>query len=175
MTGPDEAVGDAVPLKPAPRWVAPLFAALGAITVPWTVYLAISLPEHARTTHYRLTWVGFDVLLIVVLLGTAYLAARGRRLVGLLAAAAATMLVVDAWFDVTTSPHTEVPMAVATAVLVELPLAVVCCWIALHVDQVVDRRLRRLARRAALAQAGKPARGRRGTAPVAEQLRSGRH
>lgn len=149
MTAVEDSASEALPMEPAPRWVAPLFAVLGAATVPWTAYLAISLPQQARTHNYRLAWVGFDVMLIVVLLATAYAAWRGLRLVGLLAASTATILIVDAWFDVTTSRRADRPWAVLSAVLVELPLAVVCGWIALHADQVVGRRLRLLARRAA--------------------------
>ena len=134
----------------APRWVAPVFAVLGAATVPWTVYLAMTLPKQADTHHYRLTWVGFDTMLIVALLATAYLAWRANRLVGLLATITATMLVLDAWFDVNTSNHADRPEAILSAVLIELPLAVICGWIALHVDQVIERRLRQLARRAGL-------------------------
>jgi len=140
-------------LAPAPRWVAPIFALLGAATVPWTAYLAMTLPGQARTHHYRLAWVGFDVLLILVLLATATAAWRGRQVVGLLAACAATMLVVDAWFDVMTSRGSDVPQAIVTAVLIELPLAAVCGWIALHVDQVVAQRLRLLSWRAVWLQA----------------------
>jgi hypothetical protein len=143
-----ESASGASRIRPAPRWVAPVFAVLGAATIPWTVYLAMSLPDQARNHHYRVAWVGFDILLIVVLLGTAYAAWRGRRIVGLLAASTATMLVADAWFDVTTSRRSEVPRAIVLALLVELPLAIVCGWIALHVDQVVERRIRYLVRRA---------------------------
>jgi hypothetical protein len=153
---PDKSASDAVRMEPAPRWVAPVFAVLGAAAIPWTAYLAVSLPEQARAHNYRVAWVGFDTLLIAVLLITAYLAWRGRRLVGLLAASTATMLVVDAWFDVTTSRRAEAATAILSAVLVELPLALVCGWIALHVDQVVERRLRQLARRAARLQSGTP-------------------
>jgi hypothetical protein len=136
-------------LPPAPRWVAPVFAVLGAATVPWTVYLSLTLPHQARTHHYRLGWVGFDVLLAVVLLATAYAAWRGRPLVGPLAASVATMLVVDAWFDTTMSGRHAEAQAVLSAVLIELPLAVVCGWIAVHADRVVDHRMHQLARRAA--------------------------
>lgn len=131
-----------------PRWIAPVFAVLGAATIPWTVYLAMTLPERAEAENYRLAWVGFDIMLILVLLATAYFAWRGHRLVGLLATITATMVVVDAWFDVTTTDRSDRPGAVLSAVLIELPLAAVCGWIALHVDQVIERRLRRLARRA---------------------------
>ncbi|WP_199512625.1 hypothetical protein [Nucisporomicrobium flavum] len=151
MAVPDESARDAVTLRPVPRWVAPVFAVLGAATVPWTAYLAMSLPARYSAEHYRVAWVGFDLMLVALLLTTALLAWRGSRQVGLLAAATATVLVVDAWFDVTTSRPADVPSAVASAVLLELPLAVVCGWIALHVDQVVERRLRILARRAARA------------------------
>lgn len=133
-------------LRPAPGWVAPLFALLGAGTIPWTVYLSLTLPNHARTHNYRLAWVGFDVLLIVVLLVTAYLAWRGSPLVGLLAGCAATMLVIDAWFDVTTSDRHEVGLALFLAFVAELPLAALCGWVALHVDRVLARRIRLLGR-----------------------------
>ncbi|MEV4708525.1 hypothetical protein [Actinoplanes sp. NPDC049316] len=149
----DESARDAAGLRPAPRWVAPVFATLGAATVPWTVYLAVSLPERASAQHYRVAWVGFDLLLVALLLATALLAWRGSRLVGFLAVSTATVLIVDAWFDVTTSRPADVPSAVLSAVLLEVPLAVVCGWIALHVDQVVERRLQLLARRAARTQA----------------------
>jgi hypothetical protein len=149
MTVPDDCASDGVRVRPVPRWVAPVFAVLGAATIPWTVHLAMSLPQQARTHNYRVSWVGFDVLLIAALLATAYFAWRGWRHVGVLAAATATMLVVDAWFDVTTSRRADLGSAVLSAVLVELPLAVVCGWIALHVDQVIERRLQQFAQRAA--------------------------
>ena len=134
-------------LQPAPRWVAPLFAILGLATIPWTFYLAVTLPERMRTHNYRLSWVGFDILLVAALLLTAHLAWRARPTVGLMAASTATLLIVDAWFDITTSGHAGVTSAILSAVLVELPLAALCIWIALHVDQVIERRLRSATRR----------------------------
>jgi hypothetical protein len=118
-----------------PRWMAPLFGLLGAGTIPWTVYLSLTLPDHARAHNYRLAWVGFDVLLILCMLATAFLAWRGRALAAQFAGCTATMLVVDAWFDVTTSGPSEVGLALALAIGVELPLAVLCGWIALHVQR----------------------------------------
>jgi hypothetical protein len=135
------------PPPPAPRWVAPVFAVLGAATVPWTVYLAVTLPRHADFHHYRFTWVGYDLLLILALLTTALLAWRASDRVGLAATITATMLVVDAWFDITTSGRHDITVAVLSAIFIELPLAAVCAWIALHSEQVVERRLRQLGRR----------------------------
>lgn len=115
--------------------MAPLFALLGAGTIPWTVYLSLTLPDHARTHNYRLAWVGFDVLLTVAMLLTAFLAWRGRPLAGQAAGCTATMLIIDAWFDVTTSGRHDAAMAILLAVLVELPLAGLCGWIALRVQR----------------------------------------
>lgn len=142
---------------PAPRWVAPIFVVLGAATVPWTIYLGLTLPAAARTHHYRLAWVGFDVILVALLLATGWTAGRGRPTVGLVASATAITLVIDAWFDVTTSGRADRPAAIASAVFVELPLAAVCVWIALHVDQVIERRLQQVARRRARSITGQPA------------------
>jgi hypothetical protein len=138
----------ALRVKTVPWWVAPAFAILAVGTVPWVAYLAMTLPRHATSVHYRSVWVGFDIGLVIVLAATAYYAWRGRPRVALPATATATMLIIDAWFDVLTTPHDRgLVVAVILAVLVELPLAVICVWIALHAGQVVERRLRWLARR----------------------------
>jgi hypothetical protein len=134
---------------PVPRWVAPTFGALAVGTIGWTLYLAATLPAHAPTRHYRLAWVGFDVGLAILLVITAYLAWKGNRHVGMSATATATVLVVDAWFDIVTSPSSDLMGAVLSGLLAELPLAVVCLWIALHVDKVIERRLRKVAADAA--------------------------
>ncbi|MFU8875181.1 hypothetical protein [Micromonospora sp. SL4-19] len=142
----------ATEVRPVPPWVAPTFVVLALITLPWAVYLALTLPRHAVTTHYRAAWVGFDLGLAALLGLTGWYAYRGDRRVVLAATATATMLVVDAWFDViTTAAGRDLVMSVLLAALVELPLAGVCLWIARHGDQMVARRLRQLAVRAQLA------------------------
>ncbi|MGR6318549.1 hypothetical protein Q2K19_00050 [Micromonospora soli] len=142
----------ATEVRPAPRWVAPTFAVLALLTLPWIGYLAVTLPRHALSVHYRAAWVGFDLGLVALLALTAVQAYRGHRQVGLAATATATMLMVDAWFDVTTTPSgPDLVVSVLLAALVELPLAGVCVWIARHGDRMVERRLRQLALRAELA------------------------
>jgi hypothetical protein len=136
-------------IRPVPRWIAPVFAFLALVTAPWTVYLAATLPEDIRTRNYRIAWVGFDIGLMVLLLLTAVLAYRGQRHMTMTATATATALVIDAWFDVTTSPAgNDLLVAVATALFGELPLTVLCVWIALQVDRLIARRLQQLARQA---------------------------
>ncbi|MFE9693314.1 hypothetical protein [Micromonospora sp. NPDC005806] len=142
----------ATEVRPAPRWVAPVFAVLALLTLPWIGYLALTLPRHAVTVHYRAAWVGFDLGLVAMLGLTAVQAYRGHRQVVLAASATATMLVVDGWFDVITTPAgPDLVLSVVLAALVELPLAAVCVWIARHGDRMVERRLRQLAVRAELA------------------------
>jgi hypothetical protein len=140
---------DATTVRTVPWWVGPSFAVLALGTVPWVIYLAVTLPRHATFAHYRGVWVGFDCALIAVLGSTALLAWWGRPQVALTATAAATLLCVDAWFDVLTTPKGHgLMLSIVLAVLVELPLAAVCLWIALHAERAITYRTRLLARRA---------------------------
>ena len=92
--------------------------------VPWTAYLAVSLPDVYNTRHWAVAWTGFDVLEILALAATAYYAWRGRQALIAYAIAAATLLVCDAWFDITLDLGTPgIWTSLASAVLIELPLA----------------------------------------------------
>jgi hypothetical protein len=140
-------------VKTVPSWVGPAFAILALGTVPWVIFLAVTLPRHATFAHYRGVWVGFDTALVIVLALTGFLAWRARPQVALASTAAATMLLVDAWFDVMTTPRGHGwLLSLALAVLVELPLAAICLWIALHASVVIEHRVIRLARRAQRAE-----------------------
>lgn len=122
-----------------PRWAGPAFAVLAIGTVPWIVFLAVTLPRHATVVHYRGVWVGFDLALVFVLATTAVLAWRGRPRVTMAATATATMLFVDAWFDVLTTPRSGGRwLSLLLAAGVELPLAATCLWIALHASRTIE-------------------------------------
>jgi hypothetical protein len=113
-----------VPRRAVARWIMPVYALLALAIVPWIVWLAWNLPERSVSAHYRLAWVGFDVLLCGALARTAYLAWRRSPFVVNVASATAALLVVDAWFDVTTSPGGSDLLASAMlAIFIELPLA----------------------------------------------------
>lgn len=99
-------------------------AVAAGLLVPWTAYLALSLPDHYVTHAWALTWVGFDVLLMVMLGLTAFFAWKRRMLVVLTSFAAGVLLLADAWFDITTSDRDSVHLSVASAVFIEIPLAV---------------------------------------------------
>jgi hypothetical protein len=150
LTGADkfatvDEVADALasPGRPVPRWAGVLFFVLAVVTIPWIVVLWLQLPSHDLSAHYRLTWVGFDVALALALARTGWTAWHGRDHVELPAVCAATMLAVDAWFDVlSSSSRAAAGTALASAVLVELPLAGLCVWIAVNAERVRRARLR---------------------------------
>ena len=108
----------------SPRWVAPLFGLGALVMVPWIVYLGFELPEQNVARHWDLTWVGFDIALLFALARTGWLAWKGRRQMELPAIAAGMLLLVDAWFDITTAGTTrDLIQAAVSAAVVEIPLA----------------------------------------------------
>jgi hypothetical protein len=137
------------------RWAGPAFALFSLILLPWTVYLAYSLPSRQVSADYDVAWAGFDVMLLVALASTGYFALRRSRYLATAAAATAALLLVDAWFDVMTTLPGQRLAPVAEAVLVELPLASVCVWLSLHTQQLAERRLVLLLRRGPLGGRGR--------------------
>ncbi|OYV64707.1 MAG: hypothetical protein B7X07_05625 [Actinobacteria bacterium 21-64-8] len=99
----------------------------------WTIYLGAQLPRTYIAEHWDVAWVGLDLAEIAMLAGTAWAAwaAWKRRaiLVGF-AVAAATLLVVDGWFDLTTARSGDFRQSLVVALLVELPGAIAMLWIA---------------------------------------------
>jgi hypothetical protein len=109
------------------RWAGVLFAALGVLLLPWALWLGYSLPERKIAHHWDLAWGGFDVVLSVALLGTAFALITGRAVGRSFAAATGALLLADAWFDVVTAEAgSDRWQAVGLAVIGEVPLAVLC-------------------------------------------------
>jgi len=129
------------------RWAGPAFALFSLILLPWIAYLAYSLPARQVSADYDVAWAGFDVMLLAALAGTGYFALRRSRYLATAATAAATLLVVDAWFDLMTTLPRQRLEPIALAAGVELPLAAVCVWLSLHTQQLAERRLVLLLRR----------------------------
>ncbi len=103
-------------------WVS---AAAAIALIPWIVYLALSLPENYVAHNWRAAWVGFDILLLVFMVATAALGFMRRHLVTVVAFTTGVLLISDAWFDIVTAGPSDVWVSVLTAVLGELPLAVI--------------------------------------------------
>ena len=138
----------------ARRFVAYVLLVFGVGLIPWTLYLAYSLPSrHVQDDFYDLGWTGFDVFLAAMLAVTGYGLLRRRVWVQASAAASATLLFVDAWFDVLSSNrHGERLVALFLAVFAELPTAAICILIAIDAEATAARaerylRLRFRARR----------------------------
>jgi hypothetical protein len=119
-----------------PRWAAPLYLGLAALLLPWTVYLGLSLPDHATASHWDAAWVGIDVMEAVAIGLTAWFAYRRSTWIEVSAAVSGALLLVDAWFDCTTAQSgMQLIQSIATAVVIELPLAGLSFWLARHAEQ----------------------------------------
>jgi hypothetical protein len=128
-----------------PRWVGPLFLTAAGCLVPWIVFLATALPRRAVTANYRLAWVGFDLGLVAVLTALGWLAYKRSTWTELLAMCAATLLVVDAWFDIVTAAEAPVRLlAILLAGLFEVPFAGLCLWLARNAERVRRQGIRTL-------------------------------
>jgi len=109
---------------------------IGIALVPWTLWLTWSLPAQHIARHWRAAWVGYDVALALLLLATGIAVIRRSPQIVLLAAAVGTLLLADAWFDVVTAAGGgDVAESVLEAVLAEIPLALVCFWIAYDAER----------------------------------------
>lgn len=127
----------AQPTMPTPRWLGPLALVGLAGFVPWIVYLGFTLPTRASADDYNLAWLGFDIAMWAVMAVLAYCLIRRRQGAPIFAAVAATMLLVDAWFDaVLASDRGEFMLALILALVVEIPLAIVCTWIAVNAELI---------------------------------------
>ena len=128
------------PLRSAPAWIVALFGLASVLLLPTSVLLVALLPATHRSEHWDVAWAGFDVLLALLLLAVAVTAWRRSPWLEGAAAAAATLLFVDAWFDVlTASTQAELVLALVEAVLVELPLAVLCLLLARGAERQLVR------------------------------------
>jgi hypothetical protein len=111
------------------------------VLVPWIAYLAITLPPRYVADNWDVTWVGFDVLLLVMMVATAVLGYLRRQMLVMTAFATGVLLVCDAWFDVVTAHGNDQTWSVVSAVVVELPLAALLITGSLQILRLVAARL----------------------------------
>ncbi len=93
------------------------------VLVPWIVYLGLTLPRNYVAQNWDRTWVGFDLLLLAMMIATAVLGYLRRQMLVVTAFATGILLICDAWFDVMTSHGDDRLWSLVTALGVELPLA----------------------------------------------------
>ncbi|MGH3379158.1 MAG: hypothetical protein ACRDP6_30955 [Actinoallomurus sp.] len=114
-------------------WLARALIAGGLAMVPWLFALAVRLPSSTRAQHWSTAWVGLDTLEAFGLITTGVLVRLRDERRCLAAAATATLLLVDAWFDVTTSASGgDRLMALLLAVVLEVPIASLCAVLAVR-------------------------------------------
>lgn len=107
------------------RWFPRLLALSCLVLVPWIVILAMTLPRHYETGHWQIAWSGFDCALFIALAITAWSLWRQRQIAVIACLITATLLICDAWFDITTSQHgSDLLTSILSAALIEIPLAV---------------------------------------------------
>jgi len=107
-----------------PRWAIALYATAAIILIPWIYDLAINLPARHLERHWDVVWVGFDMILLCNIILTLWFLARRVVWVVVSASSLATLLIVDAWFDIMTARQgKEVREAILYGVI-ELTLAV---------------------------------------------------
>lgn len=108
------------------KWRTLLILICVVVLVPWTVYLAITLPDHYVARNWVATWVGFDLLLLTMMVLTLIGGWKRKQFVFPTAFASGVLLLCDAWVDVMTSQRGgDLTQALLSALLVELPLAFV--------------------------------------------------
>lgn len=110
------------------------------LLIPWTAYLALTLPERHRVIDWPLTWVGLDLALAAGFAATAWFGWRRRHLVMPAMLVTATLLLCDAWFDVTLSwgGHEQVASIIAAAGI-EVPLALLLLIVYRRLDRSLIR------------------------------------
>ena len=112
-------------------------AGVAAVLLPWCLILAATLPSTYQANHWKLAWIGLDCGTAIAAGLTAYLLHARNSYAALTAMAAGTLLIADAWFDVSTAgAGVDRGLSVAEALLLELPLAL-CAFL------VAARELRR--------------------------------
>lgn len=118
-----------------PRRAAVLaYAAIGAWLVPWSAVLAARGPSTTVARHWNLAWSGLDLGEAWAAGATAWLLVRRDRRAAQSAAVLAALLCADAWFDVCTAGRGRAArVALAEAVLLELPIAAASAWLSVRV------------------------------------------
>jgi hypothetical protein len=107
-----------------PHWVVRLLAVCCLGLIPWTIGLAVTLPRSYLVANWPLAWTGFDLILLGCLATTAWTLHKQRHAAIHASMTTSALLFCDAWFDVLTA-HGGLcrTVSVATAILAELPLA----------------------------------------------------
>jgi hypothetical protein len=113
------------------------------VLAAWIGVLAVTLPPFYRAGDWRGAWVGFDLAELAAFAATAWAAWRGRQVLIMCLLVLATLLLADAWFDVTLDLRTNgFLFSLLSALLVEIPLAVAAILAARRLLRLTIQRIR---------------------------------
>jgi hypothetical protein len=113
------------------------------VLAAWIGVLAVTLPRFYRAGDWRGAWVGFDLAELAAFAATAWAAWRGRQALIMCLLVLATLLLCDAWFDVTLDVRTSGFMwSLLSALLIEIPLAVAALLAARRLLRLTIGRIR---------------------------------
>ena len=125
-------------LRGVRHWLLLVVGGVALGLLPWTAYLSATLPSKHLAEHWDVAWAGLDVFEASALVTLFFAVVRRSRFVPMLAAVAGTLLVCDAWFDLTTaSPGRNFGWALVEAVVAEAPLAILCFWLAFEASDAL--------------------------------------
>ncbi len=106
-----------------PSWVPVVLVAAACLLLIAVVRLAVATAPVHQAHHLRLVWTGLDIFELVGLAATAWTLRRRSPRVPIAAAYTGTLLLCDAWFNVTaTTGNTQISAVVLA--FVEVPIAV---------------------------------------------------
>jgi hypothetical protein len=90
----------------------------------WIAILLLTLPGRYTASNWQAVWVGLDIAELLGFAATAWAAWRQRQIVVFFMIITGTLLVCDAWFDLTLNYGSSgFTASILSAVLAELPLA----------------------------------------------------
>jgi hypothetical protein len=112
--------------------------------IPWLVYLSMTLPQNYVAHNWPATWVGFDILLVGFMIATAVFGYLRRQVLMFAAFTSGVLLICDAWFDLMTAGPDDVWLSVVTALVIEVPLAILMIRGAQRIARLTMMRLWRL-------------------------------
>lgn len=108
-----------------------VIAAVVVGLIPRIAYVALVLPSRFGARDWATVWVGFDIVLLIVLAHAAWAMWFCRQIMVATALVAGTPFLCDAWFDVMTSFGSRGEwVTLTTAIGGELPAALGLFWIA---------------------------------------------
>jgi hypothetical protein len=120
------------------RWLPAALAIVAVALIPSLVVLLTMTPALQTAHHLKLAWTGLDVFEIVALASTGFALQRRPGIAAIPATVTGALLVCDAWLNIIPSIGWAFYEGIAMA-FVELPLAALSFWVALHASNCTYR------------------------------------